>query len=74
MCAEHPSVPVPADPITADPITATGPVEDVDSRPNRAARRGKRSGTVPEHHHVRDAAPHARGAQGRRINPVRRTG
>jgi hypothetical protein len=69
MPTEHPSVPLPA-----DPITATGPVEDAGIRPNRAARRGKRSGTLPERSHVGGAAPHARGAQGRRINPVRRTG
>jgi hypothetical protein len=74
MRAEHPSGPLPADPSTADSMTPLSSVEDVDSRPNRAARRGKGSGTVPEHHHVRGAAPHARGAQGRRINPVRRTG
>jgi hypothetical protein len=69
MRADHPPVPLPA-----DPITATGSVEDADIRPNRAARRGKRRGTVPERHLVPGAAPHARGAQGRRINPVRRTG
>ena len=47
--------------------------EPTDERPNRAARRGKRGGTVPGSH-GHGAAPHARGAQGRRINPVRRTG
>jgi hypothetical protein len=48
-------------------------VEATDDRPNRAARRGNRAGPQPAQGHGR-AAPHARGAQGRRINPVRRTG
>ena len=64
MRAEHPSAPLPADPAG----------EPVDSRPNRAARRGKRAGTVPGSAAARGGAPHARGAQGRRINPVRRSG
>ena len=55
-----PSVPLPDD----------GPTDD---RPNRAARRGNRGGTTSGSH-GHGAAPHARGAQGRRINPVRRTG
>jgi hypothetical protein len=61
------SVPLP-------PAPEAGPDEPTDSRPNRAARRGKRSGTEPAPSHGRGAAPHARGVQGRRINPVRRTG
>jgi hypothetical protein len=52
------------------PLPDTDPT---DERPNRAARRGKRQGSVPATH-GRGAAPHARGAQGRRVNPVRRTG
>jgi hypothetical protein len=58
--------------------TSSAPVplpdaDPTDERPNRAARRGNRRGSVPDSH-GRGAAPHARGAQGRRINPVRRTG
>lgn len=64
----HPSDPTPSAP--AVPLPDTRPTDD---RPNRAARRGQRGGTVPGTH-GRGAAPHARGAQGRRINPVRRTG
>jgi len=69
MHAAHPSPALPAD-LTAPAEPAAG---SDDIRPNRAARRGKRAGTVPASH-GRDAAPSARGAQGRRINPVRRTG
>jgi hypothetical protein len=58
--------------------TAARPVDPpADHRPNRAARRGKRAGAVPpalSPSHARGAASHARGAQGRRIIPVRRTG
>lgn len=64
----HQSDPTPSAP--AVPLPDTEPTDD---RPNRAARRGRRGGTVPGAH-GRGAAPHARGAQGRRINPVRRTG
>jgi hypothetical protein len=65
MRAHHSSVPqIPLD----DHV-----VEAADDRPNRAARRGNRAGPQPAQGHGR-AAPHARGAQGRRINPVRRTG
>ena len=58
--------------VEPDPV----PIEDrpADDRPNRAARRGRRGGTVPAPPHGHGAAPHARGAQGRRITPVRRTG
>ena len=65
--SEHPS-----DPAAPPPPEAAG--ESVDSRPNRAARRGKRAGAVPGSASAHGVAPHARGAQGRRINPVRRTG
>jgi len=64
----HPSDPTPSAPSV--PLPETGPTNE---RPNRAARRGHRRGTVPGSH-GHGAAPHARGAQGRRINPVRRTG
>ena len=61
---QHPSGRLPG----AEPDAGTA-----DNRPNRAARRGNRAGPQPAQGHGR-AAPHARGAQGRRINPVRRTG
>jgi hypothetical protein len=60
---QHPSGRLPG----AEPDAGTA-----DNRPNRAARRGKHASTVASR--GRGAAPHARGAQGRRINPVRRTG
>lgn len=41
---------------------------------NRAERRGKAKKNVPAADRVRDAAGHARSAQGRRVNPIRRTG
>ena len=68
----------PSDPTPSDPASSAPPVPLPDAgptgeRPNRAARRGHREGTVPGAH-GRGAAPHARGAQGRRVNPVRRTG
>ena len=62
------SVPEPAAPLYPEPAD-----EPADSRPNRAARRGKRAGAASASH-AHGAALHARGAQGRRINPVRRTG
>ena len=65
MRARHFSDPQPA--VKPDPVPA-------DDRPNRAARRGKREGAVPAPSRGHGAAPHARGAQGRRVNPVRRTG
>jgi hypothetical protein len=65
------SVPLPSYPLPPAEVEAVG--EPSDSRPNRAARRGKRTSTVPASH-GHGAAPHARGAQGRRVNPVRRTG
>jgi hypothetical protein len=68
MPAEHPSVPLPADAVP------DRPAEPAVERPNRAARRGKRADTTSAASHGRGGAPHARGAQGRRINPVRRTG
>ena len=68
MHPDQSSVPDPAAPLSPEPAG-----EPVDSRPNRAARRGKRAGAVSASH-ARGAAPHARGAQGRRVNPVRRTG
>jgi hypothetical protein len=63
----HPSDPTPSAPVQ---LPDAGPT---DERPNRAARRGNRKGSVPGSH-GRGTAPHARGAQGRRVNPVRRTG
>jgi hypothetical protein len=68
--ADHPSIVQPALP---DPTTPPAASEPADTGPNRATRRGKR-GSVPAPAHARGAAPHARGVQGRRINPVRRTG
>ncbi len=68
----HPDPSPRPDPTAAKPLD--GPA---DHRRNRAMRRGKRAGAVPaapSGPHVRGAAPHARGAQGRRIIPVRRTG
>jgi hypothetical protein len=65
MRARHFSAPPPA--VEPDAVPA-------EHRPNRAARRGKREGAVQAPTHGHGAAPHARGAQGRRINPVRRTG
>ena len=41
---------------------------------NRAARRAKREQPVPPTARYRGSATHPRPAQGRRINPVRRTG
>jgi hypothetical protein len=54
----------------AEPTTPASEPEAV--RPNRAARRGARDGVPGNRAH--GAAPHARGAQGRRVNPIRRTG
>jgi hypothetical protein len=72
-----PAAPSPRpDPTAPDPA-APHPVDgSADDRPNRAMRRGKRTGAAPAVllPHARGAAPHARGAQGRRIIPVRRTG
>jgi hypothetical protein len=67
---------MPAAPSPHPDPTAPRPVDgSTDQRPNRATRRGKRTGTVPASpSQARGAAPHARGAQGRRIIPVRRTG
>lgn len=42
--------------------------------PNRAARRGKATDQVPAPARYRGSAWHARPAQGRRVNPIRRTG
>jgi hypothetical protein len=72
----QPSDPTPSAPSDPAPSVPSVPLPDAgptDERPNRAARRGHREGTVPGAH-GRGAAPHARGAQGRRVNPVRRTG
>lgn len=70
MPADHPSVPLPAVPdVSSEPETDTE-----DAPPNRAARRGKHADNASAGSHGRNGAPHARGAQGRRINPVRRTG
>jgi len=76
--ADHPSVaplalkpPDPAAP--ASESTEPSDTRPDDTRPNRATRRGKR-GSVPTSTHARGATSHARGVQGRRINPVRRTG
>jgi hypothetical protein len=69
----QPSDPTPSDPAPSAPPVLLPDAGPTDERPNRAARRGHREGTVPGAH-GRGAAPHARGAQGRRVNPVRRTG
>jgi len=61
------------DPTPSEPAVPLPDAEPTDDRPNRAARRGHHGGNVPGSH-GRRAAPHARGAQGRRVNPVRRTG
>ncbi len=78
---DRPSVPEPSlpdllDPGPPDPAQLDGAGPDAgptDERPNRAARRRKRVG-VPAASTQRGVAPHARGAQGRRVNPIRRTG
>jgi hypothetical protein len=71
--ADHPSVA----PLALKPPDPAAPAsestEPSDTKPNRATRRGKR-GSVPTSTHARGATSHARGVQGRRINPVRRTG
>ena len=67
MHAESPA-PTPSAPPVPPPDA-----EPTDERPNRAARRGNRRAAVPGAH-GHGAVPHARGAQGRRVNPVRRTG
>lgn len=55
--------------------TITGPVTDPEPGPvNRAARRGKARDQVPAAARYRGSAGQSRPAQGRRINPVRRTG
>ncbi len=77
----HPTVPAPsrAELLAAGspdpgPLVGTGPDEaTADDRPNRAARRRKRA-VVPAPSPRHGVAPHARGAQGRRVNPIRRTG
>ena len=68
------SVPDPTAPLTPEPAAESGESgESAGSRPNRAERRGKRAdGASSSQGH--GPAPHARGAQGRRVNPVRRTG
>ena len=63
----QPSDPTPSAPSETAPSVPSVPLPDAgptDERPNRAARRGYREGTVPGAH-GRGAAPHARGAQGR---------
>jgi hypothetical protein len=60
MPAQTPSVPPAAEP--------TPPA------PNRAARRGRAGRGAADEAHGKGHAPHSRGAQGRRINPIRRTG
>lgn len=87
MHSDHTSAPDPTEPVGAEQLSAEplspepGGAEGVgeadgdavDSRPNRAARRGKHSGAAPGAP-AHGPASHARGAQGRRINPVRRSG
>ena len=70
MPADHPSVSLPA---TSD-APSDQPADTTAAPVNRAARRGKGADTTSAASHGRGGAPHARGAQGRRINPVRRTG
>lgn len=65
---DHPPVPDPTAELPPEP--ADGPD---DSRPNRATRRGKR-GDAASASHGHGVAPHSRGVQGRRVNPVRRPG
>lgn len=43
-------------------------------RPNRAARRGKATGPLPDALRHRVPAVPSRSAQGRRVTPIRRTG
>lgn len=64
-------------PSTPDPIDPeiTGPEIDPEPTPgNRAARRGKSRDQAPAAARYRGSAGPSRPAQGRRINPVRRTG
>jgi hypothetical protein len=69
--APHPSVPLP--PVLPVPVVPDDPGAEPVDRTNRAARRGRRA-VVGRPDHGHGAAPHARGAQGRRVFPVRRTG
>ena len=71
MDPDQSSVPPAAEP-DVPPEQADDPAADAPL--NRAARRGKRADPATTGAHGRNGAPHSRGAQGRRVNPVRRTG
>lgn len=61
----HPSLPGP--PPDREPSPDEAPA-------NRAARRGKNKRSVPDQARYQPSSGHARPAQGRRINSVRRSG
>jgi hypothetical protein len=64
-------------PIRLRPSDLTGDIAGPQPEPvaaNRAERRGKAKKQVPAADRYHGSAGHARPAQGRRINPVRRTG
>ena len=74
------------DPLLSTVLADTVPVDTVPGEPaldpagaepapvNRAARRGRSGKQAPSGALYAGSAGHARAAQGRRINPVRRTG
>lgn len=66
------------DPLLSSPLTADlGEPNPADADPapaNRAARRGRAGRKTPSGAVHADSSGRARAAQGRRINPVRRTG
>lgn len=59
-------------PAPSSPSTATAP--DPTAPANRAARRAQRDQPVPPTARYRGSAARPRPAQGRRVNPVRRSG
>jgi hypothetical protein len=65
LLPSFPAVSVPGEPDPADAVPAPA---------NRAARRGRAGKKTPSGAVHADSSGHARAAQGRRINPVRRTG
>jgi hypothetical protein len=67
------SVPDPTAPLNSEPADEAA-VEAADSRPNRAERRGGKRANSASSSHGHGPAPQSRGAQGRRVNPVRRPG
>ena len=65
-------MPAPSSPSTTTAPDTTAP--DTTAPANRAARRARRDQPVPPTARYRGSAARPRPAQGRRVNPVRRSG